>query len=128
MDTSKLPPASGGSLETLIGLLADRGVSLRVIDGRLQLHDTDHRLHDVDRGVVRHYKAELVAYLVAGACPDCGAVLHEDRIVYRTDDDGDILGRCCGCGCTWLWIDPQDVRLPGRGADTTITSSTENSI
>jgi hypothetical protein len=129
MDTSTLPKATAGSLETLIGLLADRGVTLRVEGGRLRMRDPDHRLHDVDRGVLRHYRDDLLIYLTSGACPHCGAVLHDDRVAYRTDDiNGDLLERCVGCGCTWLWGDTSAVQLPGRPHDIEITAPTEDSI
>jgi hypothetical protein len=54
--------------------------------------------------------------------------IHDNRVAYRTDDDGDLLERCVGCGCTWLWGDPGAVVLPGRPHDTEIAATTEDSV
>lgn len=128
MDITALPPATAGSLEILISLLANRGVTLAVQGGRLRMRDPDRRLGDLDRSMLRHYRDDLLIYLSRGACPHCGDILHDDRVAYRNDDNGDLLERCVGCGATWAWGDTADLVLPGRPLDSEITTATEATI
>lgn len=128
MNANNLPAATGGSLELLLQLLHDRGVAVRVNAGEIQVRDPARRLHAVDKGVLLHYEADLVAYITRGCCPHCGDVLHDNRVVYRTDARDQLQERCIGCGCTWLWGDPGSVVLPGRPHDTEIASVTEATI
>ena len=111
MNASNLPAANSSSLDLLLRLLRDRNVAVRVRAGEIQFSDPNRRLHAVDKAGLLHYEADLVAYLTRGACPHCGTILHDDRVVYRTDDRDRLQERCLACACTWLWGNTADIVL-----------------
>jgi len=101
-----LPNVTVESMPLLMRLLTERGVAVRVTADRLQLSDPRGALTDDDRRFLRHCRTALMLWLTAApdACPGC---LDDDpdRRVYRTDASGELLTRCCRCGCTWRWLD-----------------------
>lgn len=109
------PEPTPEAMAVLAGLLADRGVELRVTPGgELQLRDRAGRLTDDDRATVRYYRgalADLLTKPVEIDAPDENGEPHNaesgksgnikrDRRREESASIGPVAPRCDRCGAT----------------------------